>query len=216
MMNEYRTICSIGRAEYEIKKSLFIAYAAQVATEEAVHEFVHSIKKKHYDATHNCFAYLLGLNDTIQKADDDGEPSGTAGRPILEVLRKSAVKNAIIIVTRYFGGIKLGAGGLTRAYGKSATLGLTAAGLITRILCHRFKVTFDYICQGNLEHQISLHNFRIIERFFSEHVTMIVLVQPEQIADFIQLINEQTSGTGIIEDCGTEYIDKETTAVNPH
>jgi uncharacterized YigZ family protein len=216
MINEYRTIRNKGRAEYEIKKSLFIAYAAPVATEQAAHEFMHSIKKKHYEATHNCSAYLIGLQDDIQKADDDGEPSGTAGRPILETMRKSAVKNAVIVVTRYFGGIKLGAGGLTRAYGKSALLGLTAAGLINRILCHRLTVTLDYTCQGGMENQLLLNNFDLINRQFLEQVTLTILARPERITELIQLINETTSGTGKITTCGTEYIDEKTSEADQH
>jgi uncharacterized YigZ family protein len=209
MMNEYRTVRSNGRAEYEIKKSLFIAYVAPAATEQTAHEFIHTIKKKHYEASHNCSAYLIGLHDDIQKADDDGEPSGTAGRPILEVLRKSAVKNIVIVVTRYFGGIKLGAGGLTRAYGKSATLGLAAAGLVSRILCHRFIVTLDYTCQGGLENQLLFQHFTVLNRVFSEQVMLTILSQPERVTELIQLINENTSGTGKIEFKGTEYSDGE-------
>ena len=216
MINEYRTIRNSGQAEYEIKKSLFIAYAAPVATEQAAHEFIHSIKKKHYEASHNCSAYLIGLQDDLQKADDDGEPSGTAGRPILEVLRKNAVKDAIIVVTRYFGGIKLGAGGLTRAYGKSAMLGLTAAGLISRVLCHKFTVTLDYTCQGGLENQLLLNNFNLINRQFLEQVTLTVLTRSERINELIQLINENTSGTGEIEACGTEYIDEKPNEADQH
>lgn len=215
-MNEYRTVRSNGRAEYEIKKSLFIAYVAPVASEQTAQEFIHSIKKKHYEASHNCSAYLIGLQDDIQKADDNGEPSGTAGRPILEVLRRNAVKDAVIVVTRYFGGIKLGAGGLTRAYGKSATLGLTAAGLINRILCHRFSVTLDYACQGGLENQLLLNNFSVINRLFLEQVTLTILTRPERITELIQLINENTSGTGKIETRGTEYIDVEPNEADQH
>ncbi len=215
-MNEYRTVRNNGRAEYEVQKSLFIAYVAPIATEQAAHEFIHSIQKKHYEASHNCSAYMLGLQDDIQKADDDGEPSGTAGRPILEALRKNAVKNTIIVVTRYFGGIKLGAGGLTRAYGKSAMLGLTAAGLITRVLCHRFTVTLDYTCQGGLENQLILNNFFIINRTFLERVTLTILTPPTRITELLQLINENTSGTGKIESCGTEYVDKKTNEASQH
>lgn len=215
-MNEYRTVRGNGRAEYKIQKSLFIAYAAPIATEQDAHEFIHNIKKQHYEATHNCSAYLIGLKNDLQKTDDDGEPSGTAGRPILEALRKNAVKNSIIVVTRYFGGIKLGAGGLTRAYGKSAMLGLTAAGLIRRVLCHRFTVTIDYTCQGGLENQLSFNHFTIVSRIFSEQVILTILSRPERVSELMQLINENTSGTGSIESCGTEYIDETTTGADPH
>lgn len=208
-MNEYYTVRGSGYAEYKIQKSLFIAYAAPRSTEQGAQEFIHDIKKKHYDANHNCSAYLIGLNGDIQKADDDGEPSGTAGRPILEILKKSAVKNTVIVVTRYFGGIKLGAGGLIRAYGKSASQGLTAAGIIRRVFCHRFAVTIDYTLQGGLENQLVVTKFPIINRTFSDKVTLTVLAQPEQIAQLSRLVNENTGGTGQIKPCGTEYITME-------
>lgn len=213
-MNEYLTIQKQARAEYEIQKSLFVAYTAAVSTELAAQDFIQHIKKKHFDATHNCSAYTLGFHDDIQKADDDGEPSGTAGRPILDVLRKKSIKNAVIVVTRYFGGIKLGAGGLTRAYGKSAILGLQAAGLITKVRHVRFTVSLDYTYQGGLENQLINHHFILRERIFTERVSFTVLARHDCQEEFIQLMNEQTNGTGQIKTCGEEYVDEIPTETN--
>lgn len=133
MLQRYRTVQKAGEAELEINKSRFIAYVQRVADEADALAFVGQIKKQHWDATHNCSAYILGEFGQYQKADDDGEPAGTAGKPILEVLKRLELKDAVVVVTRYFGGIKLGAGGLIRAYGKSAKLGLHAAGLAERV-----------------------------------------------------------------------------------
>ena len=126
MLSLYLTVSGYGEAEIEIQKSRFIAYVQRAEEEEAAAAFIEQIKKKHWNATHNCSAYVIGGNDQWQKADDDGEPSGTAGKPILEIIKKNQLKDTVIVVTRYFGGIKLGAGGLIRAYGKSASAGLKA------------------------------------------------------------------------------------------
>src|SRR5699024_7098601 len=117
MLSKYYTVKYKGADEVVIQKSRFIGYVKRVESEEEAQNFIQEIKKKHHDATHNCSAYVIGENDQIQKANDDGEPSGTAGIPILEVIKKQHLKDTAVVVTRYFGGIKLGAGGLIRAYG---------------------------------------------------------------------------------------------------
>src|SRR5699024_745979 len=116
MLTKYYTIKQAGSHEILIQKSRFIGYVERVTTEEEAQSFIQKIKKKHHDATHNCSAYIIGDRDQIQKANDDGEPGGTAGIPMLEVLKRMSLKNCAVVVTRYFGGIKLGAGGLIRAY----------------------------------------------------------------------------------------------------
>ncbi len=118
----YFTVKQRGEHEIVIQKSRFIAHFARVETEEEAQDFIQEIKKQHWSATHNCSAYLIGEQDQIQKANDDGEPSGTAGVPMLEVLKKRELKDTVVVVTRYFGGIKLGAGGLIRAYGEGQLL----------------------------------------------------------------------------------------------
>src|SRR5699024_5195396 len=121
MLTEYYTIKGEGSHEVIIQKSRFIGYVKRVVTEEEAQSFIQTIKKKHHDATHNCSAYIIGDHDQIQKANDDGEPSGTAGVPMLEVLKRQTLKNTAVVVTRYFGGTKLGAGGLIRAYGSTTS-----------------------------------------------------------------------------------------------
>lgn len=119
MRESYITVGNSANAEIIIQKSRFIGYAARAETEEEAIGFINSIKEMHRSANHNCSAYMIGEHDSIQKANDDGEPSGTAGVPILEVLKKRGLKDTVIVVTRYFGDIKLGGGGLIRAYGKA-------------------------------------------------------------------------------------------------
>ncbi len=129
----YITIKSFGEDRFEEKKSEFIGYAKRVQNEEEAKAFVNEIKSMHKQAKHNCYAYVIGENKNIQRYSDDGEPQGTAGIPILEVMKKSNITDCAIVVTRYFGGILLGAGGLTRAYIKGAGIALKAAGVVEKV-----------------------------------------------------------------------------------
>ncbi|MED4161661.1 YigZ family protein, partial [Halalkalibacterium halodurans] len=130
MLTSYYTVKESGIHEISIQKSRFIAHLSRATSEEEAIEFIEQIKKEHWNATHNCSAYLIGENDQVQKANDDGEPSGTAGVPMLEVLKKRRLKDTVAVVTRYFGGVKLGAGGLIRAYGSAVSEGLNAIGVV--------------------------------------------------------------------------------------
>src|SRR5690625_3762827 len=154
MLSSYFTVKKEGSAEVMIKKSRFIGYVKRVETEEDAQAFIQSIKKKHHDATHNCSAYMIGEHDQIQKANDDGEPSGTAGVPILEVLKKQGLKDTAVVVTRYFGGIKLGAGGLIRAYGSTTSQAIQTTGIVKRQLMQGFTVVVDYTLLGKLENSL--------------------------------------------------------------
>src|SRR5690625_2171584 len=133
-----------------IQKSRFIGHIKRTETEEEAQEFIRQIKKEHSQATHNCSAYLIGEYDQIQKANDDGEPSGTAGIPMLEVLKKNELKDTTVVVTRYYGGIKLGAGGLIRAYSKSTSTALQENGIVERQLMKHIAVTVDYHLLGKI------------------------------------------------------------------
>lgn len=126
MLERYKTVRRAGEKEIVIKKSRFIGHVRPVETEDEAIAFIEEIKKKHWNATHNCSAYMIGERDEIQKQSDDGEPSGTAGKPILEVIKNQGLKNVAIVVTRYFGGIMLGAGGLIRAYTDGAVAAIEA------------------------------------------------------------------------------------------
>lgn len=177
MIEDYRTVAGAGQAEIEINKSRFISYVHRAETESQANAFIEHIKKKHWDATHNCSAYLVGVHNEHQRADDNGEPSGTAGKPMLEVMKKSGLKDTVIVVTRYFGGIKLGAGGLIRAYGKATSTGLKATGLVDRIAHLQMSLELDYGVQGSVENNLRTYEYMIKEKSFSQAVTMLVLVK---------------------------------------
>lgn len=175
MQADFKTVSGFNEAEYEISKSKFIAYVANVETENDAIVFVNKIKKKHWEATHNCSAYTIGDLDQIQKADDDGEPSGTAGRPILEVIKKNNIKNIAIVVTRYFGGIKLGAGGLIRAYSKAASTGIENATIVTRVHYRKVQIEIDYSLLNLLENNLKFTNYKVYEKDFTDKVKLILL-----------------------------------------
>lgn len=155
------------------KKSRFIAYLAYVTTEEDAQNFVAQIKKKHYDARHNVYAYIL--NSGGKKYSDDGEPSKTAGYPILEMLENEGVTDVVCVVTRYFGGTLLGTGGLIRAYTKSAKDCLEKAGVKKMILCDTVNLTFDYAYLNKIEHMLKTENLVTKDKTFLENVTLTVI-----------------------------------------
>ena len=150
MLKKYKTILAQAEAEIVEKKSRFIATVRPVKTEEEARSFIEELKKKYWDATHNVFAYQIGERNEIQRFSDDGEPQGTAGMPVLNVLKGEDVKDTAIVVTRYFGGTLLGTGGLVRAYGKAAKEGLLTAGIAELVLYSRYFVTVDYTDSGTV------------------------------------------------------------------
>ncbi|HWR38294.1 MAG TPA: YigZ family protein [Patescibacteria group bacterium] len=202
----YRTVKGYGEARTEIEKSLFICYAARAETEAEAQAFVAQIRKKHADATHNCAAYLVGEAPGLQKADDDGEPSGTAGRPMLEIIKKTGLRDTVLVVTRYFGGIKLGAGGLIRAYGKSASTGLKAAGIVERNLHRQLAIMIDYPLLGNVENQLKVHQYTISAKEFAQQITLNVL-EPEGENRLTQQVADWTSGLARVVPAGEIYVD---------
>ena len=207
MREKYLTLKTYGEARLEINKSLFIAYTARTETEADAVNLLTEIKRKHPDATHNCFACISGVQDEFQKADDDGEPNGTAGKPILEVIRKNNLKDTAIVVTRYFGGIKLGAGGLIRAYGKSATEGIKATGIVERVLHSRIGVDIDYSLLGAVENQLRGQGYTIAGREFTHCIRLLVLEQAGMEQRLQDKITEWTAGTAVFSDQGSAYID---------
>src|SRR5690625_4940686 len=170
MLSTYYTVKQKGAHEIHIQKSRFIGYTERVTSEEEAQSFIQTIKKKHYDATHNCSAYIIGEQDQIQKANDDGEPSGTAGIPMLEVLKKLFLKNTVIVVTRYFGGIKLGAGGLIRAYGSTTSQTIKSIGIVQRQLVKGISIKTDYTMLGKLENEIRNSDHILESIDYQEHV----------------------------------------------
>ncbi|WP_407370693.1 YigZ family protein [Carnobacterium sp.] len=194
MLTHYYTIEKDGHFELEIKKSRFICHLKQVSDELEAQEFVHSIKKEHGKANHNCVAYLIGDYDEVQRAYDDGEPSGTAGVPMLEVLKKRNLKNVVVVVTRYFGGIKLGAGGLIRAYGKAVSEGLNAIGVVERRLHTQVTIIVAYPASGKLENSLREANYAIKDIIYSDVVSFLCLIDHEQLTDFQANVIEWLNG----------------------
>ncbi|WP_018132937.1 YigZ family protein [Effusibacillus pohliae] len=194
MLTSYKTIKGYGEATTIIKKSEFIGYAMPAETEEAAVAFIQSIQKKHWDATHNCYAYQIGPHDEFQKSNDDGEPSGTAGKPILEVIKRKVLKNVVVVVTRYFGGIMLGAGGLVRAYGQAADAALQAAGIVTRSLLQTVHVEIDYTWLGKVEHETLQAGCFIDQTEYADRVRLSVLVPVEETEPYRKRIANATHG----------------------
>ncbi|WP_416145059.1 YigZ family protein [Planococcus koreensis] len=194
MRENYKTIGEMKSCEIIIQKSRFIGYAARAETEKEAIDFIDSIKAKHRGANHNCSAYIIGEHNIIQKANDDGEPSGTAGVPILEVIKKQGLKDTVIVVTRYFGGIKLGGGGLIRAYGKTASEAILASGVVERRLHYRMNVSIDYTWLGKIENEIRQSEYPLDDIVYAEGVDLHIFVPVEKEDDFITWINELTNG----------------------
>ncbi|MEQ7214567.1 YigZ family protein [Enterococcus asini] len=203
MQATYKTIKTDGLAETEIKKSRFLCHLKRVTSEEEAKAFIQGIKKEHWKANHNCSAYLIGEHSEIQRSSDDGEPSGTAGVPMLEVLKKNDLINVCVVVTRYFGGIKLGAGGLIRAYSHAVSHGLQTVGLVMGKLQQEISLDLDYSLLGKLQN--SLPEITIKETIFAEKVTVICRVDEEQVENFEAEIIDLLQGQVTITQGATGY-----------
>lgn len=199
MRTNYKTVKGQGEHEIVIQKSRFIAHVNRAETEEEAQNFIQHIKKIHWNATHNCSAYLIGEHNQIQKANDDGEPSGTAGVPILEVLKKRDLRDTVVVVTRYFGGIKLGAGGLIRAYGKATSEGLDAVGIVERKLMRVMETTIDYTWLGKVENELRGSIYQIKDIHYLDQVKIETYVNSGEEETFTAWMTELTNGQARIE-----------------
>ena len=182
-------------AEYVIKKSKFIARAVHITTEEEAQAYLRDGKKQYWDARHNCYAYQLGMNFEKQKSSDDGEPSGTAGKPILEVLKNKGLTNTLIVVTRYFGGIKLGTGGLIRAYGTAAVAALDNAIIEDYIDCRILYLQTDYSFLSATERLLPDFEAVITKRDFADFVSLTVEVPEGKADECLLALRDKTNGT---------------------
>ena len=198
-MSSYKTLHDFGSDEIIIEKSTFIGYAKPIKTEEEAVEFVNEIKKKHKDATHNVWAYTVGPAMNIQRYSDDGEPQGTAGIPTLEVIKKEDLRDVVVVVTRYFGGIKLGAGGLVRAYTKGAKVGLEAAKIIEKVMYKEVKIKIDYNQLGKVQNEIMNLGYFIKDTIYEDNVEIIVYSKLEDVEVLTSRMIDITSATaGIV------------------
>lgn len=207
MLKKYYTINPYGEEEIEIQKSRFIGHAKRCETEEEAKAFIQDIKKTHAQATHNCSAYLIGEHDQIQKALDDGEPSGTAGVPILEVIKKRGLKDTCIVVTRYFGGIKLGAGGLIRAYSSSAKSAIDQAGIVERRLTQKLAVTASYPLLGKLENELRQTDYIVESIDYLDQVTIHLAVIVDDVETCKNWLINLSSDQVTITEKETAYIE---------
>lgn len=205
MLKQYKTILNPSEAELTEKKSRFIATVRPIKHEEEAKLFLEEMKKKYWDASHNVFAYQLGENNEIQRFSDDGEPQGTAGLPILNVLKGEDIKNTIIIVTRYFGGTLLGTGGLVRCYGKVAKAGLAAAGICERILYCEYCLRVDYSFVGKIQYEIMQKGYVLKNSNFTELAEFVVLVKVDEKESFESLIIEITGAKATMLFYGEKY-----------
>ena len=200
-MKNYRTVSSdkIFSAEFEVKKSKFIASVKNVETEESAREFIQMIRKKYFDATHNCSAWILGDNGNLQKSNDDGEPSGTAGNPILETIKKNNLTNTAVVVTRYFGGIKLGAGGLIRAYSHTAALGLESSKILQMTTFQKISLTLEYNFLATVENFLRKKNIRVESSDYADVVTLNILILPDDVENFLTELTDLTAANFLHE-----------------
>lgn len=205
----YKTVQKEAAVEIIIKKSRFIGHAKPIESEEEAIAFIEAIKKEHWNATHNCSAYCVGQHNEFQKQSDDGEPSGTAGKPILEVIKQKDLRNTVVVVTRYFGGIKLGAGGLIRAYTEGAVVALNAAVPVFRVLHQKVSIEIDYTWQGKVENELRNNDVIIDQTDFTDKVTYHCLPPAEETKQFTEWMTDLTQGKGKITLGETLYLEHE-------
>lgn len=201
----YQVLLEAGQAEIVEKKSRFIAYLAKCESEKEATDFIEMIKKKHWDARHNCSAFVIGDSAQLTRCSDDGEPAGTAGRPMLEVLLGSGVRNVAVVVTRYFGGVLLGTGGLVRAYSQAVKEALDVSKIGTMQYGYRLKITTDYNGIGKILYLLGQRSIEPYESDYGENVSLGILVPYDEKESLCKEIIEATLGKAQIEKLQEEF-----------
>jgi uncharacterized YigZ family protein len=191
----FHTVLQGGTGEIIVKKSRFIATVKPVDTEEEALEFIESLKKKYWDAAHNCYAYVIGIKNPLMRCSDDGEPSKTAGKPMLDILLSHELTNLVVVVTRYFGGTLLGTGGLVKAYQAAALEGLKQSLIIKKELGLRIKLITDYNLVGKIQYYIGQEDLPILTSEYSDVVMLEILVPVGKISAFEKKITELSNGS---------------------
>jgi len=209
---EYRIVFEGGEDEIVEKKSRFIATVIPAETEEEALSFIESMRKKYWNATHNCFAYVIGERFQTQRCSDDGEPSGTAGRPMLDVLLGEEIHDVAVVVTRYFGGTLLGTGGLVRAYQGATKAGLEASTVITKYHGQKLKIETDYTGLGKIQYILGQRGINILNSEYTDRVALEVLLPEDEIKPVTAEITEGTNGQAkmeLLEECYFANVDGE-------
>lgn len=199
MLNKYKTVYIGGQDEIVEKKSRFIATVQSVHTEEEAISFIESVKKQYWDARHNCFAYVIGERCQIQRCSDDGEPGGTAGKPMLDVLLGEEVHDTVVVVTRYFGGTLLGTGGLVRAYQGATKAGLNASTIIEKCYGRKWNIVTDYTGLGKIQYILGQREIPVLDTSYTDKVEMTVLIPTEMEESVRSEVIEGTNGQAGIE-----------------
>jgi uncharacterized YigZ family protein len=207
MQDEYRTVARAGVHETEINRSRFLCALAPAATEQEAQDFIAGIRKEHADATHNCWAYVIGADASVQKASDDGEPGGTAGVPMLQMLVRRDMRYVVAVVTRYYGGVKLGAGGLIRAYGGAVGEAIDALGTLTRRRFRLATVTVDHQRAGKVQNDLRATGREIRDVRYAENVTIEIGLPDADVDTFRAWLADATAGTAGFELGGEAYGD---------
>lgn len=202
----YKTVSSPAEAYLVEKKSKFISTVRPVANEQEALDFLQEMRSEYSDATHNVYAYVIDENN-IFRYSDDGEPSGTAGMPVLDTIRKEGLVDVAVVVTRYFGGTLLGTGGLVHAYGAAARMGLENAGIVTRMLCDIVSAKVDYTLVGKMQHLIATNGYILEDTVYDREVEFIVCLKSEQVKRFSDSVTELSCGRAIIKEVDKKYID---------
>lgn len=198
-MGKYKTVYRGAIGEITEKKSRFIATVRPVESEEEAVSFLEEIRKKYWDASHNCYAYLIGRNNEWMRCSDDGEPGGTAGKPMLDVLLGEELHNVAVVVTRYFGGTLLGTGGLVRAYSRAVQAGLENSQIAVKEQGVRIFMDIDYNTVGKVQYIIGKNRVRTLNSVYADNVRLEVLVRKEEIENFTEQITEATAARVKIE-----------------
>ena len=203
---DYRTVYEGGTGEIVEKKSRFIARVFPVEREEEADRHLADVKKQYWDARHHCWAYIIGGEQVQERFSDDGEPAGTAGKPILEVLRGHGLHNVLIVVIRYFGGTLLGTGGLVRAYTQSAQAGLAASTMIMKIEGYKVKIKTDYSTLGKLQYLLAQRTLPVIASDYTDSVTLTTLIPAGEEDNLLSALTESTNGQAeITRDCACRF-----------
>ncbi len=205
-MQPYRTLHEFGTDEFVVEKSVFIGHSKPVKTEEEARKFIDEMKYKYKDATHNVWAYTIGETMNIQRYSDDGEPQGTAGIPTLEVIKKEDLRNVVVVVTRYFGGVKLGAGGLVRAYTKGAKIALDAAKIVEKRPFIEVHISADYTLLGKIQNELSNKEYTVKDIEYADSVNIIVYCEKERLKELSSLITEISSATAEVSEKEEFYL----------
>ncbi len=211
MLTRYTTINQEAEIEISEKKSRFIATVLKVENQEEAEAHLQLLRKKYWDATHNCYAYQIGERNEVQRFSDDGEPQGTAGKPILDVLKGKDIKNTLIVVTRYYGGTLLGTGGLVRAYGRAAKEGVLEAQLIEKCCIRLYTLEMTYPLSGKVQYLLNDKKYVIRETLYTEVVRFIVEVLVEDEATFEAWMIESTNAEISLAKGETDFIDRSVT-----